>query len=781
MELWNRLPEKFLRFIQPNRIDQVLDRFNLDLTKPSTFSNISDEFSNEMNFLLNYSLGYVVCLGVGILFVLLTVAVGVIVCCCRTCCGRCGSMVPPPSRDDQKRHFKFSLCLLVLCILSTPPILFAGFSNETLKGELKEDTGFINSIFEGFVGFESYKVNTFDSIKLRLNKTLFTAKINIAEILDRTPEAVKQALNYETNIKQSLYHLKRNIFKIRQLESELDFIKDTKDKIDKKESQLQSNLKAQIIIFNKLLKNCHSARCSNANMTQFAYNGGTEKCNISLVHSVLTLGAASILNKGRTETVNKMKNLGRNVEDSISTKVKQKNQEFVNTLDSAMDRTATIIDVITQRVNFTSIGEPVLVAAPFLDKMDFYRHLIVLGLTLLLASIIGLLLVGLCLGVACGPPDGADSACSTGRAADILLTAVVFYFTFSGLIMAFCMAVFIPGGLLQNEVCRYLRNSSEVSPSLEKIGEDIGRQLALKVELNKPVDVLGIARRCREDKSLYLVINFDEYGVNIIDRLINIKEYAVESKLNDLMKLNFDFKNQNILSWNLIKTLHQLYKSFQDTKFGECKEELRLKNINLDDLNQNLQWMVSVSESLGQPVDNINLIKQQVKEISEKRLYLNQSVLSVEKSMREINPRNQYNLLRDAQKSLRSKSPDIIKNVLNSTSTEILSMLLRITRSFGNEVRYDIGRCRPGYDAVVKMVDAACVDFLQPFNVIWSSFGVCLILLTPGVWLALELAGLNRKNLGNPNRVSPDHINLEDHTTTVFVRTSKRSQPNLCK
>ncbi|VDM27358.1 unnamed protein product [Hydatigera taeniaeformis] len=82
------------------------------------------------------------------------------------------------------------------------------------------------------------------------------------------------------------------------------------------------------------------------------------------------------------------------------------------------------------------------------------------------AFIILLFYLGLSFGVCGDRPHEEASFCNRGVGANLLLSGVVFTFLLSSLLMLVCTGIFLSGGLVQTEVCRYATHRYPAGPAV---------------------------------------------------------------------------------------------------------------------------------------------------------------------------------------------------------------------------------------------------------------------------------------------------------------------------
>ena len=78
--------------------------------------------------ILNFEVAYIACVSFGILFIILVIFGGLIMCCCRSCCNSCGgNYIQSPTRTKSQWRICHTLLLLFLTVLILYEILFIFF------------------------------------------------------------------------------------------------------------------------------------------------------------------------------------------------------------------------------------------------------------------------------------------------------------------------------------------------------------------------------------------------------------------------------------------------------------------------------------------------------------------------------------------------------------------------------------------------------------------------------------------------------------------------------
>ncbi|KAM4896666.1 prominin-1-A-like isoform 3-T3 [Sylvia borin] len=129
----------FLRLVQPNALP----------TELINFGQPQSEFSHEdIHKLLLYELGFLICVAIGVLFIILVPLVGCCFCCCR-CCGNCGGRM----YQKQGRRMRCRRRALCASVLLVSAFLLAGgvcalISNTRFSQAVKSTFPNVNNTLE---------------------------------------------------------------------------------------------------------------------------------------------------------------------------------------------------------------------------------------------------------------------------------------------------------------------------------------------------------------------------------------------------------------------------------------------------------------------------------------------------------------------------------------------------------------------------------------------------------------------------------------------------------
>ena len=124
---------------------------------------------------------------------------------------------------------------------------------------------------------------------------------------------------------------------------------------------------------------------------------------------------------------------------------------------------------------------------------------------------------------------------------------------------------------------------------------------------------------------------------------------------------------------------------------------------------------------------------------------------------------------------------DIIQGVINSTASEVETIIYNSTVIIENNVRDEIGKCKPVYNAVATIVDSTCVELLYALNGYWFALGWSLFFLLISIILSFKLSTMYRKimdhdeiipNVRRDGRTPRHQRHQNTDSTVLIVRTN---------
>ena len=191
--------------VQTKTVGELMTEY--DIEKLSDFT--SDEFLNEWDEWILYFLGFLVCISIGILFIIIMPISGCCYCgynSCSCCCCCCKSKERKPTKHAKRKRICY--WSLVFCMSS---FMLAGsvmvfVSNSMLSHEVSS-SGWSSDLTSSLTATEKYMYDTLDDVNRTILKEMYQTTGEIYDLLDRLPEDSLKAIEDEYHIGAMLYEL----------------------------------------------------------------------------------------------------------------------------------------------------------------------------------------------------------------------------------------------------------------------------------------------------------------------------------------------------------------------------------------------------------------------------------------------------------------------------------------------------------------------------------------------------------------------------------------------
>ncbi|XP_030309587.1 prominin-1-A [Calypte anna] len=735
----------FLHLVQPNALPvELITVFGQSQSEEATVDHIQELF--------HYQLGFLVCVAIGLLFIIFVPLVGCCFCCCR-CCGNCGGRM----YQKQSRRMGCRRRALWVSILLVSAVLLAGdvcafISNtrftQAVRGTFSNTNNTLDNI-RVYVGSISQEINVIiDSSDVPLghaNRSLQDIGPNLGRMInsgirsstDGTLESLQDLLQGMETLEVAFGSIARIHPHLEELQSNYS----------QRLARLQDHL-------NDTLWRCGSP-CSTVSLHGLAFSAnfstipGVEQ-QLEALHNVSGSNIEADLQK-----VNSTLN-------TTSTKVQEQSQDEVTKAQGQLGLIRQEIRSLQEQLPLMDVEENVgAFVGNATSALEEYREPIIAmdrlrwSVCVLLCCMV--LLVVLCnvFGLLLGPLGLKESVLPTQRSSlsnaggNFFMAGVGFSFIFSWLLMVLVLITFVLGGNIYMVICESWR-SQQLFQILDTPGLIPGFN---------PSELLGgttnfseMYSQCQQDVALWQTLHLDQRVS--LDELLNISQYTGEistafEKINItlspisllsprqtdlLLKASRDAQLPNFtptldqLDLNITKgslldlaaELDQLAK-----KVGtDVKEDLKTGAFNLRDLNKEMQ--MSFSGSLQSLKENIHLVQSRAAQLEVQT----KTALDDAKTTHEFLERETGNIIKNETRAF-------LKKLLNYFETYISWAKTRL--------REDVARCRPLAQTLDNVEAITCDYILDSVNAFWFSLGWCTMFLLPSIILAVRLAKFYRR------------------------------------
>ncbi|KAF6777638.1 hypothetical protein AHF37_02786 [Paragonimus kellicotti] len=705
---------------------------------------------------------------------------GLIFCCAR-CCGKCGGRVQlMDSKKDPCKRTAYTICVLLIVTVQLVAVILAFINNFLLHEALVNPDPKIGALSQLNLSIleteqalrEMFKMsmNT-SSVNLDDQKTRFMSlvdgglrefqsefirKSNANLVLNPIGELQNTVRDFSVNSEDPTL-LKHFSDSFVQLTHKLPSIRE--DLI----STLDSNCRLELHLrCSKLMHLAQTKLELRFKVDQFQFEEAStfieqlqrhqnELENLNEFNTTLN-GLADVVNRA---IVNDLDRAWTDLANSPSTREKlaRSFEQYLNQIYQFLGNLQTQLRELSVHSN-----------PSFLKLVEFSLYG---GIALLCVPILILLLIylGLCF-------------------ANLLLAGVGFVFLFSTLLMVFCTILFIFGGPLQTEACRYLTGRVPDGPkklddyvhnSLQLLIENIRRNTKLHQQQQQQQghgQMTGSTSVYSDTHSLELALNISRARLAdaILTRCRNapfvdaisggqltwpVLYEPIQAILEELIN---SFK-----SVNLIAPLSQTVQLCTDmlnrvdfvasANFSITTRQMGLPLTYIDDLQGYLIELRSLQipqldapiAALVQQVISLDRLREQTRDVYAKldsipglRLHLQQQF-------------NQFN----------ENLATAVKITMDVGLKKLRPLLERELQLAVIATWRDIP-CYSLHVAAKRSVDAVCVTTLMPLNAFWAGLGLALWLFIPLIIFAVKLASLYRKTERySSDYEEPDYISYQ--------------------
>uniref|UniRef100_A0A671PIX8 Prominin 2 n=1 Tax=Sinocyclocheilus anshuiensis TaxID=1608454 RepID=A0A671PIX8_9TELE len=690
----------FLGSVQPNPFPKDL-----------LIRMIKDKDYNTENVkeVLQYEIGFLVCVAIGILYIVLMPLIGLIFACCR-CCGNCGGRMHQKQTTNihcKRRSFYLSTFLITVLILAGNVCMFLSSTNtsETVMHSPTE----LTDILENVKGYLNIIPKQIQQVTNESYVTVDTVKNNLVEtgpllgklIQNGLKGHLDPAFNSTTEIGQVINSTSDGLL---QLNKTLELLK---PKVD----ALQANLSA---VRQRINNTLHMSDCVNCTSLQ------SELDKLSL--------------DGSLEFPDK------------------------NDLRSAVDK-AINADVIGQankgRDFFDSIPEKVKNETRLSVQGDFLFNSRAVGLILscLILLVVICNFLGLLLGIAgLNPKDNPTERSGASNCGGIFFMAGVgFSFLVSWIFMLVVLILFIVGGNSYTLVCRLWQNK-ELIQLIDTPGLISDFNLSKALNLNTNLKIVNVYSDCQKNKPLWTTFHLNE--IFDLNSKLDVSEYTHEI-YQSFEGAQINIANITILSPEVKSQLNNFSSSASSMNFSNIIQQINdVSGTNLSLVAESLDILAgkqsnqNIKDQLyGEAKDLRDIQTEITSNIMPLLLELNTTVKNLSAVASQITAAVE-NVLRkvgSAQDVLNYNISQIVKTESRAFIDCQLEIFLTFVHWANQTITEKVGRCGPAAAAVDRSEELLCKHLVESLNAFWLSLGWCMIFLIPSIIFSVKLAKYYRR------------------------------------
>ncbi|XP_075279694.1 prominin-1-A [Opisthocomus hoazin] len=738
----------FLRLVQPNGLPVELIA---DFGQPQS----EDTIEEQVQELLLYELGFLVCMAIGLLFIILVPLVGCCFCCCR-CCGNCGGrMYQKQGRQMGCRRRALWVSVLLVSVLLLAGDVCAFVSNTRFSQAVAGTFPNVNNTLDNV---HTYVASIPQQIKFIIDSSdvpLGHANRSLQDIGPRLGGMIISSIRSSTD--RALGSLQSLLQGMEMLVGAFGSIAGARSRVEELQSNYSELLASLRDGLNQSLRRCGQP-CGNVSLGALAFSAnfsaipGVER-QLKALRDVSGSNIAASL-----EEVN-------STLDTIPAKVQEQSQDVVTKAQDQLGFIRQEIRSLQEQVPLLGVEENVgAFVGNATSMLEEYREPVITvdglrwGVCVLLCCMV--LLVVLCnaLGLLLGPLGLKESVLPTQRSSlsnaggNFFMAGVGFGFIFSWLLMLLVLIPFVLGGNIYMLVCESWRNQ-QLFELLDTPGLIPGFNLSeLLGQEGGTANFSEIYRQCQRDTALWQTLHLDQ-SVSL-DELLNISQYTGEIS-TAFEKLTITLSPISLLNQSQRDLLLNASRDGQPPDFTSTLEQLEqsVTQGSLLDLAAELEQLADKAE--GNVTDDLKADASKLRELdgemqtsfSGPLQSLKDNIHLVQSGAAQLEAQTKAALDKasETQEFLEREMANIIKNESWAFLEELLDFFETYISWAKSSLTGDVARCKPIAQSLDNVEAIACDYILDSLNAFWFSLGWCTFFLLPSIILSVRLAKFYRR------------------------------------
>ncbi|KAM5141581.1 prominin-1-A-like isoform 1-T2 [Mantella aurantiaca] len=753
MKVFSDMVHSYLNLVQRNAFP------------PDFLKHIPKFTDSDYQQMAVYEIGYLVALGIGVLFIILTILVGLFFACCR-CCGNCGGKMHQKQTKKMtcKRRFMYFFLLVVTLVILAGDIC-AFYSNSKFDNAI--NNGF-NTFNDTLNNLKTYINTVPQDVDIIINSSSIpidkanSSVIGIGPILGGM---IKSSIEVQAN--KTLDAVQNMVNVLNNTAKALVTVNDTFNNLKDQQSQLVQNLTNVQTMINNTLLTCGAA-CSGVPSTgdlviDANFNSIPDfSSQLDTINNFLNSGIDSTIHNAR-KTID---DIPQTVTNQTKSSVQSVQNQLVNIKKKIADARSNI--PIVDKLNsvnsfFNTAANYSETYKPKVVEYEYYRWIVGICLSCIILLVVVCNLLGLLLGP-CGHKanvEPTDRSCASNSGGDFFMAGAGFSFIFAWLLMLITAVLFAFGGNAYTLFCKpwssqQLYQAVDDNFNISKLVNVSG------VNLN----LTNIYKDCRNDSSLWFTLNLN--SMFNLDSYLNISQYTADVN-STLENTNISLDSISFLSAAQRNQVTNVSNSGIDTlDFSNIKQQVT-KGITKTDLKAFAAQLLNVAASVTDPSktelqneaatllaiqDSIDAnILPLVKTIDSSITNLQATTAQLPKSLN-----NTLLAIDDAQTYVDTQVVGIVKSETIAFLNRILGYFESYISWTKNMLTNQLARCGPIANALDSAEVVVCQYLVDSFNAFWFSIGWCTIFFLPSIILSVKLAKHYRKM-----KTSDIYENTMDH------------------
>ncbi|XP_068805952.1 prominin-1-A isoform X2 [Struthio camelus] len=737
----------FLRLVQPNALPAELI-VELGQSQGEKFSK------EQVQELLRYELGFLICAAIGLLFIILVPLVGCCFCCCRSC-GNCGGhMYQKQGRRTGCRRRALYASVLLLSGLLLAGNIYAFISNTRLSRAVSGTFPNVNSTVGDLRTYLASIPEQVNFIVVSSEVPLGHANASLQSIGPtlggEIVSSIRRSVNKAVGSLQSLLEV------MEKLAAAFSRINSTSSRLEELQSNYSQRLASLRDSINHTLQDCGQP-CSNVSLDSLGF-----KANFSVIPSV-DQQLKALEDVSSSNLVATLEQVNRTLNET-SDKVQEQSQDVVTKTQDQLGHIRQEISNLPERFPVEGLeGSSVAFLNTTTSTLEEYREPVTAferlrwSLCVLLCCMVLLVVVCNVFGLVLGPLGleaaalPTERSCLSNAGGNFFMAGVGFSFLFSWLLMLVVLVPFVLGGNIYMLFCQSLHDQ-QLFELLDTPGLIPGFNLSQVLGEGSTVNISELYRQCQDNTALWQTLHLDQRIS--LDELLNISQYTAEISAA-FEKVNITLSPISLLNSSQKDVLLEASRLGQPPDFARSLAQLdqSVTHGSLQDLAAELE-LLAKEAGTGAKRD----LEDEARELRELDKEMNASLSRLLQSLKENISfvegrasrlqRRTNDTLQDAEQTqafLGRETASIVKNETRAFLQQLQGFFETYVAWAKSSLTREVARCKPVARTLDSVEAMACDYILDSLNTFWFSLGWCTFLLLPGLILAVRLAKFYRR------------------------------------
>ncbi|XP_068178749.1 prominin 1 b isoform X3 [Antennarius striatus] len=728
---------------------------------------------------LYYEAGFLICVAIGVVFLVLTPIIGMCFCVCR-CCENCGGEMHQRQRKnvDCQRGF-YTASLIATSIFIILGVLIAYAANHNVSTQIKSTRRFINTNMRDLRTFAN---NTPAQIEY-LTAQYTTAKNKVLSELDNIGPLLGGRIHsqLEKEVVPSLDTALRMAGAMRETKEALENVSSSLEVLQDGTVKLKASLSDERSSLSNTLSDpactngavSHTCNSIRSTLSQLVVNADFSRLPdvsnaLANVNTVLRTDLSNIVQKGYSSFNDTPRLVKEQTKNIISALPRVKT--MLDKIGTEINNFAKMFPVEASLANFTIFlnnGQKNIESYyPQVDQIDFYRWIGCVAVLCMVVLVLAFNILGLLCGT-CGYDKQATPTtrgCLSNTGGNLLMAGVGFSFIFAWMLMAMVTALFVVGGNVEKLVCEPLANRQLFSiidtPFLVHPAKKNFLPGMLFQNPNIDLTIGSMYRECHENNGLYHALQLETmFNINsFLNRTVYNKDLAkvlegVQVDLQDISLLEqagrdnlINFANSGVGQIDFDAYLAEVIKGVTVVDLLSFSADLEAQTDNLPRgaLENALKGHASSIRQIHR--EQVVPMEQAMKYVKA-RSTLSQSIRQLQRMSSDL-PVKVTNILSaiDASEYLITHNAShVVKQETKGYVESLVGYFKQYTEWVRNSLTAEVAQCKPISNIVDSMEIVACSFIIDSVNTFWFGLGGCCILLIPSIIFSVKLAKYYRR------------------------------------